>query len=678
MAMSLNPFAAECPINVLNLPDYAREQLGRAGIRTVDELIATLPRGPHLIGRHTWKHIQRYLEAYLAKQPDVTQGASHTEMVRAFPPPAKPKSPANELASYPATFEDLPSAKLVSDRSETVSQQESLPEALEDHPVTELAVHTYALDCLQMAGIETIGELWAILTQGYSSFPVPGIGRHLWNEIQETTGRYVASHGVGSISETADTTAEDGAMLRAVSLALPATIRNHPIDKLEISVRSYNCLKRAGVDTIGQLLTVLPQGCSTIRNAGRKTWSEIEDAVADYLSRHEARLGDHQAEVEPPSPTALAHCSHISNNVETLELPTDITDALRSRDIKTLRALAILPLFQLARISELSTLTREDWFSLMPAIKDRVAPERTRPAAKDARPKPSLLALNLSARLLNCLLRAGILDLDTLAHRTLAELVKLRNFGAKSIEELLAKMRDALASGAITFDDATLHTPQPEVQPHLTAEAFGDALNAPTMSPTPKLGEVYVPEVLNLDERLNAWFADLNERQRSVIQWRYGLTDGQHLTLEEIGERLDLTRERVRQLQGRAFRCLQHPPRPRQVRSLILQLYHAIVGAGGIVSEAELGSVLTDFAEAGEFDPQGAVRLLLDMDARFSRVKGMQAWCLTELRTLIPLVDYAVVNILAVALAPILLYELLQRLKQTGLFTRHYHDLIWR
>lgn len=654
--MSLNPFAAEHPINLLNLPDYACEQLGRAGIRTVDELIATLPKGPHLIGRHTWKHIQLYLEAYLAQQPDVTQNAPHTEV---------------ELASYPAVFEDLPSAKLVSDPPE-MNRLEALPEVLEARSVTELRLRAYALDCLQRVEVETIGELWTFLAQGDSRFPVSGIGKRLWNEIQEITTRYVISRVGDRATEYVNVAAEEKQHPRVVSPELPVEFLDYHISELTISVRAHNCLQRTGVRTIGHLLTVLPQGYSAVRMAGPKTWSEIEDAVADYMCRHStisvSAPDTSTPGGNPPTLSASERYSQRYQGVQTPALPADIAGALRERDVATVHILAALPLYQLAQMPDLLSLAYEDWFGLIPIIKDSDAPKHARPLSKNARPQSSLLALNLSARPLNCLARAGILDLHTLAHCTLAQLANLRNFGAKSFEELFARIHEALDSGAITPDDATLVSPQTDAQPRLAAEAPSDALNAPSMLPEPKGDDIHAPESLNLDERLNAWFADLNERQRAVIQWRHGLTDGQSLTLDEIGERLNLTRERVRQIQEKAIRRLQHPPRLHQVHSLIAQLHHVIVGAGGVMSEAELGSSLTGFAKINEANPQGAVGLLLGLSGKYVRVREMQAWCFAELSGLIPLVGSEVIGILRTALAPIAIDDLLSRFKQTKLY----------
>ena len=55
-------------------------------------------------------------------------------------------------------------------------------------------------------------------------------------------------------------------------------------------------------------------------------------------------------------------------------------------------------------------------------------------------------------------------------------------------------------------------------------------------------------------EFLNA----LNDREKQVIRLRYGLEDGKTHTLEEIGEELKVTRERVRQIESRAMEKLRN------------------------------------------------------------------------------------------------------------------------
>jgi len=64
-----------------------------------------------------------------------------------------------------------------------------------------------------------------------------------------------------------------------------------------------------------------------------------------------------------------------------------------------------------------------------------------------------------------------------------------------------------------------------------------------------------------LCDRLNSVLDHLSDREREIIKLRFGLTDGQHYTLSEIGELYQLSRERVRQIQAKAMRKLRHPRR---------------------------------------------------------------------------------------------------------------------
>jgi RNA polymerase sigma factor (sigma-70 family) len=58
----------------------------------------------------------------------------------------------------------------------------------------------------------------------------------------------------------------------------------------------------------------------------------------------------------------------------------------------------------------------------------------------------------------------------------------------------------------------------------------------------------------------------LNSREQAVIRMRYGLDDGRPKTLEEIGRRFSVTRERIRQIEGRALHKLRQPYRNHSVR----------------------------------------------------------------------------------------------------------------
>lgn len=69
-----------------------------------------------------------------------------------------------------------------------------------------------------------------------------------------------------------------------------------------------------------------------------------------------------------------------------------------------------------------------------------------------------------------------------------------------------------------------------------------------------------------LREQVKNALAVLSDREREVLELRFGLVDGKDHTLEEVGQHFNVTRERVRQIEAKALRKLRHPTRSRQLR----------------------------------------------------------------------------------------------------------------
>jgi RNA polymerase primary sigma factor len=72
-----------------------------------------------------------------------------------------------------------------------------------------------------------------------------------------------------------------------------------------------------------------------------------------------------------------------------------------------------------------------------------------------------------------------------------------------------------------------------------------------------------------LKDRIESLLKTLTYREREIIRLRYGLTDGYTYTLEEVGRIFRVTRERVRQIEAKAVKKLQHPVRSRQLESFL-------------------------------------------------------------------------------------------------------------
>ncbi|HEY3310394.1 MAG TPA: sigma-70 family RNA polymerase sigma factor [Anaerolineales bacterium] len=72
-----------------------------------------------------------------------------------------------------------------------------------------------------------------------------------------------------------------------------------------------------------------------------------------------------------------------------------------------------------------------------------------------------------------------------------------------------------------------------------------------------------------LKDKLVEVLATLSPREARILQMRFGLGDGNAYTLEEVGQKFGLTRERIRQIEGKALRRLRHPRRARILKGYL-------------------------------------------------------------------------------------------------------------
>ena len=80
---------------------------------------------------------------------------------------------------------------------------------------------------------------------------------------------------------------------------------------------------------------------------------------------------------------------------------------------------------------------------------------------------------------------------------------------------------------------------------------------------------LYETHQATLREQIQEAMQTLNYREREILKLRYGLADGYAYTLEEVGKIFQVTRERVRQIESKAVKKLQHPHRSRTLVSFV-------------------------------------------------------------------------------------------------------------
>jgi len=112
----------------------------------------------------------------------------------------------------------------------------------------------------------------------------------------------------------------------------------------------------------------------------------------------------------------------------------------------------------------------------------------------------------------------------------------------------------------VSQEPVSLETPIGEEED----SSLGDFVEDPEAAAPPDMASLVV-----LRDEVESVLDTLTPRERRVLQLRFGLLDGHQRTLEEVGKRFGVTRERVRQIEAKALRKLRHPSRSRRLRDYL-------------------------------------------------------------------------------------------------------------
>ena len=128
---------------------------------------------------------------------------------------------------------------------------------------------------------------------------------------------------------------------------------------------------------------------------------------------------------------------------------------------------------------------------------------------------------------------------------------------AKKMGISVEKVREVIK---ISQDPVSLETPIGEEEDSHLGDFVPDA-----SSMTPE--EYATNEILK--EEIKSVLETLQEREQEVLELRFGLIDGTSHTLEEVGKRFNVTRERIRQIEAKALRKLRHPSRAKKLKDFL-------------------------------------------------------------------------------------------------------------
>jgi len=372
---------------------------------------------------------------------------------------------------------------------------------------------------------------------------------------------------------------------------------------LELSARAYNALMRAGITTIGQLTSRTPEDILALHHIGRKCLGEIQDKLNG--------LGLTFAQAIQSQPNQDA------DSLIVLDLSDEAFYPLWWNDIKTITKLTMQTEAQLLI---LPSMTRQ----ALDGIKEELAAHGLSLATRFPLLEPSLavrleqtdipldklpvLTMRLSTRARGRLVDSGITTLAQLVQLGEDDLLDIRGFGRGCLSELREKLN-------LSIKDI-LEKPLDWQKVESTVQA----------KHTEQQGAVIDWVNITLPQLLDRLFVSLNERERKVLCLRYGISGDSPCKLEQIGQQFVLTRERIRQIQGKAIKKLQHK-RHRKLLSEITDRIHAIfVDHGGVLSGQELGRVFAELLPMETIDPENAALFFVELDSRFTKIGRDDLW----------------------------------------------------
>jgi RNA polymerase primary sigma factor len=156
------------------------------------------------------------------------------------------------------------------------------------------------------------------------------------------------------------------------------------------------------------------------------------------------------------------------------------------------------------------------------------------------------------------------LEMDLLLPQEVQEIMSAQARGDRADPSLTRKWHRAAAKVRriirISQEPMSLEMPVGQEESSL----LGDFIEDETIP-----GPVDAASKQLLKEQVRSVLGFLSERERDVLEMRFGLKDGQDHTLEEVGQYFGVTRERIRQIEAKALRKLRHPTRSRQLRDYL-------------------------------------------------------------------------------------------------------------
>lgn len=412
-----------------------------------------------------------------------------------------------------------------------------------------------------------------------------------------------------------------------------------PLRSLGLSVRSYNNLRRAGYATVESVSALSDTDILLVRNLGEGSLKEIRTKIKELPPELHNRKVDAQEEMinfEIPAPWAL------EAQVEHLPLNRGTRDALLMGGIPTLDDLLdCISQRRLGMIKQIGSLRRDEVHSLIAELWRR-HPVRPEDLKSYAAPINSLF---LSSEAETAIKREHISSVSDLARILQPESPSIGAMQDEILAEMSAKLVAHLASVGIR---------KPSEEGEDSTDLVGDVRAMVARDPE------------SVEELINDWLQTLSERNQIVIKKRFGIA-GSRETLDEIGEVLGVTRERIRQIERKALKRLAFRStyvvvsRVKALGNDVLEI------SGGVLPEKLAGKRFQEFMELGDVRAEGALKLILELNDEVSWLPRTRTWVRDDLVDTVIAIQRLLVQLLKDEYAPVSALKFLEKFEELWL-----------
>lgn len=151
-----------------------------------------------------------------------------------------------------------------------------------DTPIEELDLSVDTYNALKRSNILTVGQILAL--RGYELLNVRDFDRRSYYELRQKLVDFSFMSPFELVGPFAEISYDDdeGVVIKRYSWPVSTDANDTPIEALNLSVRTYNCLKRSDVTKVSQIMAMHGKDLLSVRNMGRKSIDELRKQFINH------------------------------------------------------------------------------------------------------------------------------------------------------------------------------------------------------------------------------------------------------------------------------------------------------------------------------------------------------------------------------------------------------------